>query len=125
MYASHLFRVNVESGQSIDLSDETTLGDFSPTWSPDGGAIAFSRVGTDGPGGQIWTMSNAGEDQQQLTDDPAIRHAALSWSPDGGSLLFQQTLLQQAAAAEVWERDLATGTMQRVAESGAWPTWTP
>ena len=125
MFTSHLFRVNVESGQSIDLSAEATLGDFSPTWSPDGGTIAFSRVGMDGPGGQIWTMSNAGEDQQQLTDDPAIRHAALSWSPDGGSLLFQQTLLQQAAAAEVWERDLATGTMQRVAESGAWPTWTP
>ncbi|MCA9869502.1 MAG: PD40 domain-containing protein, partial [Anaerolineae bacterium] len=52
MFTSHLFRVNVESGQSIDLSAEATLGDFSPTWSPDGGTIAFSRVGMDGPGGQ-------------------------------------------------------------------------
>jgi Tol biopolymer transport system component len=124
-FAAHVFRVNVESGQSLDLSGNAMLSDSSPAWSFDGNSIAVTRVGMEGPGGQVWTMSDTGADQRPLTDDPYISHAALSWSPDGRSLLEQHTFLQQIATSEIWIRDMETGAVRRLAESGVWPSWAP
>ena len=60
--------------------------DGSPSWSPDGGRIAFDSL-RDG-NGEIYVMNADGSGQTRLTDDPGFDGSA-SWSPDGSRIAFQ------------------------------------
>ena len=125
-FSEHIFRVNVESGQAVDLSGPDTLRDSSPAWSPDGRSIAIDRADSvNAVAGRIWQLLATGGEGDPLTDEPNVRQGALSWSPDGRSLLFQRTFLQQLATAGVWLLDVQTGEERLLAEQGAWPAWLP
>ena len=52
--------------------------DGSPSWSPDGGRIAFDSL-RDG-NGEIYVMNADGSGQTRLTDNPAS-DGSPSWSP--------------------------------------------
>ena len=79
-----IYRIPVEGGDEIQLTDQRTLDD-GPEYSPDGNWIYFNsaRTGTM----QIWRMRADGGSQEQLTFDewndwfPHI-------SPDGKTILF-------------------------------------
>jgi Tol biopolymer transport system component len=61
------------------------VGNDAPSWSPDGGSIAFTsfRNGR----GDIYVMDTRGGDQRRLTSDPT--HDDLpAWSPDGSRISF-------------------------------------
>lgn len=125
-YASHILRVNAESGQVVDLSDPATRGDASPAWSPDGREIAFTRRTAENPiGGQIRAMPAAGGEGQVLYESTDYHHGGLTWSPDGRSLLMQRTVLRQVGSPEVWQMDRDGGNWRRISPSGAWPRWLP
>jgi predicted Ser/Thr protein kinase len=65
---------------------ETTIaqrGAASPSWSPEGQQIAFTR------GGEIWTMAVNGSAAHPITDP--IGASAPAWSPDGHWIAFAAT----------------------------------
>lgn len=59
--------------------------DFSPAWSPDGSAIAFSRMVKPLP--QIWLVRPDGSEPHRLTSSPQGAWRP-TWSPDGSMLAF-------------------------------------
>lgn len=60
------------------------LPDSSPSWSPDGQKIAFSRTSEDGS--EIYVMNADGSKPVRLTDNGANP----AWSPDGGKIAFSR-----------------------------------
>ena len=67
-------------------------GGSSPTWSPDGTSIAFSRAG------DIWTMDADGDNQAKVADAGSWALSAPEWSPDGQSIAYVQS--DQAAGSD-------------------------
>ncbi len=61
--------------------------EYSPSWSPDGTRILFSRhVGNT----DIYTIRSDGSEEVRLTELPS-REFSPSWSPDGRNVLFAST----------------------------------
>jgi Tol biopolymer transport system component len=61
-----------------------TAGEFSPSWSPDGAAIAFASW-DDSEHGRLWIIPGAGGTPSPITTDPG-EYLNPMWSPDGKSL---------------------------------------
>ena len=76
------------------------VGEFYPTWSPDGKAVAFVTW-NDKIGGEIYRVAvdakGAGAQPQQLTKTPAL-YSQLAWSPDG-----KRIVAVKAAARDMQE----------------------
>src|SRR5580704_14328315 len=72
-------------GQSAPRRLTSGPRDRSPTWSPDGRALAFVRNATDAGASQIYLLSLAGGEPHQLTD-VAKGAGTLAWSPDGRTI---------------------------------------
>jgi dipeptidyl aminopeptidase/acylaminoacyl peptidase len=62
--------------------------DGAPRWSPDGSTLAFLRPKDGHP--QLYLLSLAGGEAQQLTDLPKGAGPA-AWSPDGNTIAFTST----------------------------------
>ena len=97
----------------------------SPTWSPNGLALAFSWIrhyGPGAPGGQdIYLMDVASRQFVQLTHD-AGRNDFPSWSPDGRHIVFQSN---RTGSEQIWSM-LADGThQQQLTRNGknSMPNW--
>jgi TolB protein len=97
----------------------------SPSWSPNGMALAFSWIrhyGPGAPGGQdIYIMDVASRQFLQLTHDSG-RNDFPSWSPDGRHLVFQST---RTGSEQIWTM-LADGThQQQLTKNGknSMPNW--
>jgi Tol biopolymer transport system component len=60
--------------------------DDSPTWSPEGDRLAFTRCSAEGCG--IFVQTIPGDDPRRVSPLGIPSPAALSWSPDGRSLVF-------------------------------------
>lgn len=112
-----------------------------PTYSPDGGLIAFCAY--QGGGFHIWTMRPDGSELEQRTDGPWDDRGP-AWSPDGTLLAFGSERggdpggPSHASPYRVHVLDLGTGDITRVTglpgqdgplQDGPWedfdPTWSP
>jgi Tol biopolymer transport system component len=58
------------------------VGEYFPTWSPDGSAIAFVTW-SDQEGGHIYRMRADGKGQPQRLTTPAAHYQQPAWAPDG------------------------------------------
>ncbi|MFC4312336.1 amidohydrolase family protein [Steroidobacter flavus] len=77
-----LYRLELKS----DAKPRALGAGFQPSWSPDGGSIAFVTW-TARDGGQIWSMPASGRGaRKQLTKSPAF-YTEPVFSPDGKSVL--------------------------------------
>jgi Tol biopolymer transport system component len=65
-----------------------TAGEFSPSWSPDGAAIAFASW-DDSEHGRLWIIPGAGGTPSPITTDPG-EYLNPMWSPDGKSLAYSR-----------------------------------
>lgn len=98
----------------------TKQNDTHPTWSADGGSIAFARDG------DIWVMDADGSDQRRISDifaeesDPA-------WSPDGRSIAYVRRT-PGTAIQNVWVMRF-DGTARRALTKqdgrASTPAWSP
>lgn len=108
---SDLFVVRPDGGGRKRLSRG---GDF-PTWSPDGGSIAFVRDQ------QLFVVAADGTGLRRLTQ---VRTgvSAPSWSPQGERIAFQVAAAGESANTYVID---ASGGRPRVLGPGSVPTWSP
>lgn len=64
----------------------TSDGDYSPTWSPDGGRIAFVRFNDRGC--RVMVIPAVGGEPRTVAQCPAGGIISLDWSPDSGWIAF-------------------------------------
>jgi Tol biopolymer transport system component len=104
---------------------------FSPAFSPDGKAIAFTRLrigkrkgNRPSFGTSIWLVSSSGGHARQLTPwrDRLIL-APAAFSPDGTSLLVERD--RQGNKQEILSQPLAGGQPSLIVRNGAEPTYSP
>lgn len=92
-YTRHLYVLDLtgkEQPRQLTFGDRS---DLSPTWSPDGKTIAFTRADNDKQ--QIWLLPVNGGEAHVLTK---AEHGASNpkWSPDGKKILYTSSIPQYA-----------------------------
>jgi Tol biopolymer transport system component len=93
---NRLYVADLPNGAPRRVTTED-IGEFYPTWSPDGKSIAFVTW-NDKTGGQICKVAVDGKvAPQQLTKAPAL-YSQLAWSPDG-----KRIVAVKAAARDMQE----------------------
>jgi Tol biopolymer transport system component len=112
----------------------TSVGEYWPSWSPDGRYIAYVRV-SEIDEQDIWIMEAHGSRQEDLGLCPGTADCGkLAWAPGGRRVAYTQ-------GEDLWLADLATGTRKRLAAGmvvtgtppkgfvggtrGPGPTWSP
>jgi TolB protein len=131
-FYSHLYKFEVATGSTIDLSGEfgERLEDAAPVFSPDGRWIAFSRKYLDVDrwtlGRQLWVMRSDGSNARPLTDEPEYNMSSLAWSPDAGQLIYmRKNQIDITLPAEIWLLDVSSGEARALVEGGYLPRWIP
>jgi Tol biopolymer transport system component len=133
-YVVRLVRVDVASGELLDISGEDEMvQDVAPAWSPGGGWIAFAHQFLDAerwtPGRQIWLTRPDGSEAYPLVEEPMADHFALAWRPDGAALAYVRNDLSQGAQpvpdVQVWVFDLVARQRVLVATDAVRPGWLP
>jgi TolB protein len=94
--------------------------DSEPSWSPDGGKIAFrSNRGGDA---DIFVMNADGTSQRQLTDSPGA-DTMPAWSPNGRRIAFMSA---RSGENLIWLMDTRGERLRTLSETRGWsPSWSP
>jgi dipeptidyl aminopeptidase/acylaminoacyl peptidase len=126
-FSVHLWRVDLPSGEALDLSGESVTNDASPDWSLDGRWIVFGRRLPRTPQGrQLWLVRADGSDSRALTDDLQSNFGLPDWSPDGQQILVQRfDVAEPASRPGIWLVDVEDGALHEVAGTGFQPAWLP
>ena len=119
--SSHI--LEIDSGETRSLG-----GWFNQAWatfSPDGERLALVRYPSTGATAQAFIGSSGGDGTDAVAIGPEVRNQPgtpglrIQFSPDGTKLL-----IVQAAAAEAWVADVATGEYQNIAlGEEEWVSW--
>ncbi len=100
------------------IQPSATTGPLYPTWSPDGGRLAFAMDGA------IWVVDADGGEATQLTA-AASYDTEPQWSPDGRAIAY---VAEQGRTTEVFVLDVASGTTRPITTFGRItldPHWSP
>jgi Tol biopolymer transport system component len=109
-------------GTGTQSLTSTPKDDTHPTWSPNGGRIAFDR----GTPGDIYVMDADGSDAHSITSGSAAESQPV-WSPDGRSIAFIKRV-PGAQLRELWVmRPDGSGQRSVISMGGASfsPAWSP
>ena len=131
-FYSHIYQTALPVGPSVDLSGnlDTSVEDSSPSISPDGVWIGFTRKYLQASiwtlGRQLWLMRADGSNARQLTDDPAFTCSSLVWRYDSEALVYMRiNEADYAQPSEIWWLNLASGNPERLVIGGFQPAWLP
>lgn len=80
-----IFVMNADGTEQVQLTKDPS-NELEPSWSPDGGKIAFISD-RNGQNFDIYLMNADGSNVRQLTDDSANEFGPV-WSPDGTQIVF-------------------------------------
>jgi len=117
---------NVDGSGVMNLTNDNTVGDLEPAWSPDGERIAFSSD-RDGGDYDIYVMNKDASGLVRLTTHPGS-DLEPAWSPDGTRLAFKS---ERDGSQEIFLINAdGTGLTQLTANVGGTsdavlPTWSP
>jgi Tol biopolymer transport system component len=119
-----LFLQRVGGSNPINLTHDPESADVMPAFSPDGRAIAFCSLGSDGGG--IFVMGATGESRRRLTEqgfDP-------TWSSDGTQIVYAEegvfNPLSRNSVSKLFVVEVATGESREFYEGDAvQPSWSP
>ncbi|HEX3053506.1 MAG TPA: hypothetical protein VHP83_22800 [Aggregatilineaceae bacterium] len=114
-----IFVMNDDGTGVINLTPDSTAGDFSPVWSPDGTRIAFSRTITSGY--DLWVMNADGTNLVKLVDGNGTTYNLFpTWSPDGQRIAFVSTEKpvspREFGSYSLMEINLATGNLEEISK---------
>lgn len=87
---SDIFRIQVDTGEIMNLTADSPASDFAPAISPRGDLIAFvsDRSSTEIVSDNVWVMSTDGSDIRNVTESAVWEDFAPAWSPDGSTIVF-------------------------------------
>jgi Tol biopolymer transport system component len=132
LYYSHLYMVDITTGRTLDISPggDWMVEDASPSFSPDGTWVAFTRKFLDperwSPGRQVWLMNAETSEIKPLSDEPGATFSSLAWSPESKHLAFMRKhLADLSRPSEIWLVDVISGEASMVVEGAFLPGWLP
>jgi Tol biopolymer transport system component len=115
-------------GSRVRQITSNALDDEDPSWSPDGGRMAFARD-FDPVVGEVdydlYTMDADGGRQRNLTNSPGVTDYQPSWSPDGRRLVF---LSDRDGDLEIYTSDTRGADVRQLTFNDASefvPNWSP
>ena len=102
-----LFTTTLDGSDRVELPTGSVVDPVDPSWSPDGGSMAFSgRVGEDW---FVYTMVLDGSEPVRLAVDlPSPQQTQPAWSPDGSTIAFV-TWEGAASGSKPTQLDFETG----------------
>lgn len=106
----------------ITTSPESIM---SPTWSPDGGKLAYVTFDLDA-GKSLLRVQDIASGQVRTISDRAGINGAPSWSPDGRQLAM--TLSGKRGNPDIFITDISSGTLRQLTRGGGIdtePSWSP
>lgn len=116
-----LYRVDVQSGQSVVISARSGLNTTGAP-SPDGRNVALTLSIDDNS--EIYLLDPAGQSPRRLTDNTWI-DTDPTWSPDGGRIAF---VSDQSGGPQLYIMEPATRMTRRLTYAGNYnvsPSWAP
>lgn len=132
VFYSHLYRVELESGQTVDISpgEVVQVEDSAPTFHPQGHQLAFTRKYLEEeawtPGRQIWLLDVTTQRASSLTINPNLNYSALYWSPEGDKLAYMRRSFGDLNVdPEIGWLDIESGEETTLIQSGFLPAWIP
>ena len=98
-------------------SSDASLGLSSPSWAPDGSAIAYSAPTGRGGHADLFTVPAAGGGPTRLTNSGRIDEYFPVFSPDGASIVFTRTSDYFNANADLFLIDAGGGAITRLTDT--------
>ncbi len=89
-----VFIINPDGTNKTNLTN-TPENEGTPSWSPDGSKVLFTKGDTPGGEDNIYTMNPDGSGVTNLTNRTGFTHTAPIWSPDGKYIRFLSKSLVQ------------------------------
>lgn len=133
-----IYRLDVTSGEIVDLTSDSPSYDSGPAWSPAGNSIAFvsDRDSQTSGVSDIWLMDGDGQNLKNLTSHAnAWQNTKPAWSPNGQQLAFYRWTVRPGLEAPggpagLWVQNLADGKEQQLVDFTDWlpsdaPVWSP
>jgi Tol biopolymer transport system component len=115
----HTVALDGTGDTNLTQNPNTVTGVDDPSWSPNGGKIAFTENGA-----IVVMNASDGSSQENLTS-PGSGDSQPTWSPDGSKIAFTST---RSGAKQIWVVSSSGGTATRLsgdAHDDAAPTWSP
>jgi Tol biopolymer transport system component len=101
--AADLWLIARDGSDSINLTRDASLDNWSPAWSPDGSRIAFATTRQGGTL-SVWTMAADGSDARRVTTG----HGEYpDWSPDGTRIVYAAPASASGGSYDLWITDIS------------------
>ncbi len=125
-----VYRLQVNTGEVVNLTLNSPAQDFHPSWSPDGQHILFSSD-RDGSYYQIYRMAADGSNVQQVAVVPGNNAFYPRYSPNGAKISFMRASITIVACDwnwDIWVMDAdGSSQVQITSQLGGdfYPNWLP
>jgi Tol biopolymer transport system component len=131
-----IYVLDILSGEIVNLTEDSSVWDAFPAWSPDGKLITFvsDRAESGKSLDDVWVMNADGSGLVNLTNNGEDWEDDFpAWSPDGQAIAFFRSSIFEAdegGPAGLWAMD-ADGKNQRLVtaiegfRAGGAPAWSP
>lgn len=103
----NLYRKGVAGGDSVQLTDSTTVRPVGVVWAPDGYIYFLADI----DGNELFNLyrvPEGGGATEPLTNRPEVQYLSLSLSADGGALYYAGNAITPTET-HIFRRDLKTG----------------